>query len=570
MVWNAAGRYDLDPPFFALGKDGTPDLYLNTVIGLSLKWLDSEEMNRFYLSYQSAAQAESFDTAVWLTLENWLFHKELPDRPVLASLRKAHAKAFLDLKGTLSRQEMMLKDMRVYEQEEYRWATVLGEKPPFLTPRARELAAMLNYEDPEADTEAVIDRLKDVLVRGFRFSSFTIDASEGSYVSGPLRDVLSRMLRHEVRHTDSLLTRNAWGLGAGEDPGVTGGGGLRRKHVPKRTAEDREYIEACFGPCIYPEHDMKRLEQELCRDSHEYCGLWVSAAAPAAEQVRLKEAVLVGKQAREAALKNRAFYERSRLGMEASVRKLSAELETILSSYMQPLPVTSRKGALDVEKSWRLGVLNDPLVFTRPGDETENSLTVDILLDASASRMRYQQEIASQAYVLAKSLSKVRIRTRILAFHSLRGYTVLQILKDHESPDLTGIFRYYAAGWNRDGLALRAAGRLMEQAADRNEKRILLILTDANPCDSTKMPPQEGSIFDREYANAEAVMETRNAVRKLTEDRICVGAVYTGPTTHVGNLRTIYGDSFVRVQKIGQLSAGISSLLQRILRGLKN
>jgi nitric oxide reductase activation protein len=183
--------------------------------------------------------------------------------------------------------------------------------------------------------------------------------------------------------------------------------------------------------------------------------------------------------------------------------------------------------------------------------------------------MPYQEQIAAQSHVLVKSLTNVQIRTRIMAFHSLRGYTVLQMLKDYGDQDLNGVFHYTAAGWNRDSLALLAAGRLMT-GEDDGTKQILLVMTDANPDDSTKMPPETGSIFDRGYGGLEGIKSTKSAVKQLKARGIHVGAVYTGPNMYVENVRDIYGADYVRVQKISQLADGISSLLQVILRTMRD
>lgn len=48
----------------ALGEGDAVDFYLNIVIGLSLKWLDPEEMALFFASYQHAAKAAAYDTLV--------------------------------------------------------------------------------------------------------------------------------------------------------------------------------------------------------------------------------------------------------------------------------------------------------------------------------------------------------------------------------------------------------------------------------------------------------------------------------------------------------------------------
>ncbi|WP_455129241.1 hypothetical protein [Pseudoramibacter alactolyticus] len=64
IIWSAAGQYDLDPPFMALGEGDAVDFYLNIVIGLSLKWLDPEEMALFFASYPQAAKAPASETLV--------------------------------------------------------------------------------------------------------------------------------------------------------------------------------------------------------------------------------------------------------------------------------------------------------------------------------------------------------------------------------------------------------------------------------------------------------------------------------------------------------------------------
>ena len=51
------------------------------------------------------------------------------------------------------------------------------------------------------------------------------------------------------------------------------------------------------------------------------------------------------------------------------------------------------------------------------------------------------------------------IRSGLESIAGLRGYTVLRILKDFgDKNGERNVFNYFAAGWNRDGLALRGAG----------------------------------------------------------------------------------------------------------------
>lgn len=65
------------------------------------------------------------------------------------------------------------------------------------------------------------------------------------------------------------------------------GGGLavdkRRAHITLKqdAAQDRAYIESCFGRSLYPPERLRKAEQELCVGDHLGCHLWFSAGVQA-------------------------------------------------------------------------------------------------------------------------------------------------------------------------------------------------------------------------------------------------------------------------------------------------
>lgn len=74
----------------------------------------------------------------------------------------------------------------------------------------------------------------------------------------------------------------------------------------------------------------------------------------------------------------------------------------------------------------------DDRVFYANYEEKKPLFTVDLLLDASASRLQYQEMIAAQGVILSESLQACHIPVRVSEFCSVRGYTVLRILKAFE------------------------------------------------------------------------------------------------------------------------------------------
>ena len=165
---------------------------------------------------------------------------------------------------------------------------------------------------------------------------------------------------------------------------------------------------------------------------------------------------------------------------------------------------------------------------------------VDLLLDGSASRLHCQETIAAQGYILAKSLLNCGIPVRVTSFCSLRGYTVLRVLKEYgDKHGERRIFDYFAAGWNRDGLALRGMEELMQSAPA--EKHLLLILTDANPDDSHRIPPNGKNPISREYDGKAGVEDTADEVRALRRKGIRVAAIFMGEQDSVPAADQIYG-----------------------------
>ncbi len=554
IVWNAAMRYDFEPPFLAFFPNGEPDHYFNMVIGLAEKWLDLPRVWTFFERYGDDRRAEEFDEFLWLGVENCVYEKELAERPVLSVLRRERAERFYVMQQRLSRQQMEMQSMPVYTQQEARWASVLG-RGVILTPREKRMAEALCFSGA-LDTDGVLCAMAAFLREFYRFTP--PDAPAAPKRSGGLAKLL---LRHEHRRRDRLLVRT--GTGEGDHPRAVQLQhiGMGRHAAP--TEKDAAFIRAVFGESVLTEGEKRVLENELCVGSDEGCRLWVTKGA-GEDGARLDgEAADVRRSAALQKERNEAFLNEHAAQVRGSVRRLSTRIDTIFSSYLRHMPEPARAGRIRSEAAYRLPILNDARVFLKNGEETEPEICVDLLLDASQSRMNWQEVLSCEAYIIAKSLQKAHIPVRVCAFRSLRGYTVVETLKGYADV-CEGVTRYFAAGWNRDALALETMGRL-DDAAMRGKKRILLVLTDASPNDSTPLAG-EGLILPREYEGAAAVKAAEDAVRALRSDGLRVGAVFHGSTAHLENVNQIYGHAYVRIQKASQLAQGVSSLLLMLLR----
>ena len=601
VIWNAAGCYDFEPPFLAFYSNGRPDFYFNTIIGLVHKWLDMDKIASFIDSYSYASEAGEYDEYVWLGIESCLYGKEITERPALEVLRHEHAEEFFRIQQTLSKQQMELMSMAVYTQQQARWASVTGRSMPLLPPKEKRIYDALRLSS-ELDTEGLIEKLSAFL-REFFGIDFDADGYMKNHIPGLFKKLWGRRYNAGFKNTGHLIVRTGTGDG---DPAnavhLKQENGFRQD--TSKSADDRAYIEACFGKALYSDAELSHIEALLCRGDDEGCRLWFSkpAAAFAGSDVshgndgrrsRTPDAaynsgngtdtdktssVNISKQTEKEILsvhasiknqhsKNTEYLHKNSLQIRESIKKLSAELDTLLSSYLKHLPERSDAGRLDSKMVYRLAVLDDKNVFLRDGDEAENNLRVTLLLDASQSRMNSQELISAEAYVISESLTKVKVPVQVLSFRSLRGYTVIERLKDFRDRQSGGISAYFASGWNRDALAFRAAGYTISEETSKNgdERHILIILTDASPNDSTPLAPRENDKRPQNYEGLPPVEDARNAVKELNAAGIKTAAIFHGSTAHLENVYRIFGKEYIRIRSLIQLSGGVIDLMQSLL-----
>ena len=93
QIWNGAGRYDVPPEQAAFDADGDPRLYMNTIIGLASRDYDFTRFQPMLHTFEQQPQGGVYADVFWMGLENALYEKEAPRRPVLTALRQEYARA---------------------------------------------------------------------------------------------------------------------------------------------------------------------------------------------------------------------------------------------------------------------------------------------------------------------------------------------------------------------------------------------------------------------------------------------------------------------------------------------
>ncbi len=555
LIWNAARDYTFEPTFKAYDEAGRADLYWNSIIGAVRKNYGAEAVEQLFAAIHGAEQENFYEQILWLGLENAVYQREESQRPALPALRRQYAQYVVDHNRGAASQYDVLEDAH------FRRALGL---PTELTPWDRKLLDALEFPG-EWDAATLTDNALRLLHTWFGFTP-------GSGRPAPPKHPWLRPFRLFGHNAEAgLPSVRSFGRGFGEHASQGGGENAepeQRRLTDKNAAQTEEalrnYISGYFGQSLYDEKTAREREQELCVDDHKGCRLYYARAstemAPGLRGYTASQ--------RKAALKqmevNRAAYQADALRHRNSILRLTARIRNAMMAYLQPSPVRTGAGTLEAGRVWRGIYLDDNKIFTRIQQSDPGQLCVDILLDASTSQLNRQEVVAAQGYMIAESLTRCGIPVRVSSFCSLSGYTILTRYRDYFEKDCNDhIFRYFTTGCNRDGLAIRALCREMEDAPC--EHRMLILLSDTKPNDVIEMRRSGGLVA---YAQDAGVANTASEVRSLLRREISVVCVFTGDDEDVPSAHTIYGRNFARIRSLDQFADTVGTLIQNQIRSL--
>jgi nitric oxide reductase activation protein len=146
----------------------------------------------------------------------------------------------------------------------------------------------------------------------------------------------------------------------------------------------------------------------------------------------------------------------------------------------------------------------------------------------------------------------------------MRDYTVMNLFRDYdEKGNNDRIFNYYAAGFNRDGMALRTAIHMMEDS--KYNHKILIVLSDCRPNDMLGVAAKGLIPIQKEYANETGVNDTANEVRKGWKKGISILCVFTGKDEDLPSVKKIYGQKFTRILTLDKFAEMVGVLIEREL-----
>jgi hypothetical protein len=552
MVWNAARGHSFAPDYRAFDGAGNAEPYMNCCIGAVHRYFDYPVLEKLMAELRPMGSGEALLDLLWLGLEGAGYVREVPDRPVLAPLRRAYAEKMLSL-SPRRRDRTEPEGVAALH-----WAQVLGRDVP-ATERQRALLLALDFTG--LDAEGVAARMREIGERyyaasprdaagrrGFKlpaWMNFGLNDAEGGFFSAIRRNEGledDKTERKDLRRS----RRNLFG-----SRGAVG------------TPTERAYVAGCFGRSSVSPARLQSIEKRLCAGSHENCFLHFTRGEQVVSGDLPRDALLQQSSALTQRDKNRADYRAHYARNENAVCRLTDLIRNSLLLRQEDDCVRSSAGVLQANRVWRVSAVGDDKVFDRIRRGDNGEMSVDILLDASASQTYRQEQVSTQGYIIAEALTRCGIPVRVSSFCTAGGCTVLRLYRDyHEKTKNAAVFDYCAAGWNRDGLALRAVGSMM--ASSGADDKLLILLSDASPNDDRRVGGVKG--FSRAYRGSAGVDDVAREAKALRESGISLVCVYTGEDMDLPGALKIYGRGLARIKSVDQFAATVGGVICNELR----
>ena len=556
IIWNSAKNYSFAPDFKAYDKDGCADLYWNCIIGAVRQHYDYPKIEKVFAAFTQYEDGDTYESLLWLGLENSIYQKEVEERPVLKELREKYARKFVDeYRGPID-------DYKLYDCLALaHYMRVLGMKPK-LNKYDIKLLNELEFT-PDMDTDQIVQRAEELFKRWFQISTEERKQERR-------KNFLSFRRR---KQTGNRTRYRKFGIGFADHPSHiygTSSSDTQQEDEEirtKMTAEElREFMSVKYGMPMYNQGQINDIERRLCNGNHTDCHLHFTKGEPVKGKIQNAFEALQKTKEAEQKVKNRQTYKDNLAQNRTAISKLAAKIQNSILLHLQPSPIKANSGTLNGSNVWRALYLDDDKVFIKNEQNDMGDLSVDILLDASTSQKNRQEIVSGQGYTIAEALTRCGIPCRVMSFCSMTGYTIMRVYRDYNERNKNdNIFEYVSNGCNRDGLAIRAAHYLMNQSP--YDHKILIVLSDVKPNDIRKIRASGTEEFIP-YEKQAGITDTAYEVRRARADGISVVCVFTGEDEDVPSAKLVYGRDFARIQSMDKLADTVGTLIQNQIRNL--
>ncbi|WP_276886308.1 hypothetical protein [Anaerococcus lactolyticus] len=561
IIWDFAEKYD----FLPQKSYPMDEVYKNMTRGFIIKTFDFKVLDSYfdYLRAKSPFFSE-FSFITNLLMEDIAYKSLAKNNLVIESLRKDFARKAL-------RKYNFHEADNLNEQIEKAYYGKILAKPitegPFFRTIYRDI-----FKIYELDTARLIEKLNEVFKTYFRFEK---SKENESLLKEMIKDKKPKDFKNNKKDAKDFdfsddFIKDQFNIGSAE---FTGNIYLEEKnkdmdrHLILLNADKEgyhgsdEFIEDFYGKSVFPEMRIRSLEKKLATGVHAGKFLYFTKGV----YTDSPNAKFYKKNRDEVFSKNKDYIEKNLAINNRSIKELAQTIKNSIANYEDFADVSKAYGIVDSTKAWKASVLKDFNIFDNVENDDVSTFKVDLLLDSSASQRNRQEIIANQAYIIENAMDEVGIPIRVMSFSTLRDHTVFNLFRDYnEKHNNKEIFKYFASGSNRDGLAFKVLNELIDKTKD-NEKHIVIILSDGRPNDEKANINTVKLLEKEQYVGDVAVNDTAKEIRNIKNEEVSVLGVFTGEDEDIENGKLIYGTDFCRITSLENFSKIVSIFMKNTI-----
>ncbi|WP_343345859.1 VWA domain-containing protein [Terrisporobacter petrolearius] len=574
LAWTVSGMYEED--IDSSEKDYSSkdvSLYFGIIAGARRKYLDWDIIKKYIISrIKKSYDKDILYTLIELVLNCVVEDKVINERPGVDEIR---SKAYKDVLVNYSKinKEDVLQTLR------YTFILQAMNRHPAVDGLTRRIMKDIKSIDCNDDLMNILKRLDEIYLTYFEF----IINSQREISQGNEQDIknvnvdfdtFSDFMYEELYMDDEIETieseiNNISNTMIVENLGEMDNEDLEKSpnrviYVDEVMAQKiYDKVEYYYGKAFLSESEIRKIETKHCRDVHEGCRVHFTDGVLRSECNNVFQLKYVTRQK-----ENNLYKYRDNIKLhKRSINKLKESISRILIEESAIDRIYSDGGTICANRAWRIGRSNNTKVFYKDIRNEKGKYVIDILLDASGSQSRNQFNVAIQAYIIATALTLVGIPNRVMGYLSFLDYTILKRYRDYNDNinSCENIFEYFAAGNNRDGLAIKAASDSLLEREEEN--KILIILSDGKPNDVKIGKDRSRSLRgEASYKGMTAVKDTALEVRKARKQGILVLGVFTGKEKDLEAEKIIYGQDFIYTKDIERFSDIVAMYLKKIIK----
>ena len=546
IQWAGAADYNWENFLVGENIDGNPDFYTNLIIGLAVKYLGHEEIKNLFDKWAYNLRRDRYDMALLYLLEDFAYNKEIKERPVLESLRKAYAQKFLSDKYDLQRRNLALKENTIYRLYIAKNSQILGLPSFKLSKKDRIIFENLKL-GPDTDKTNIEERILDLFSKYLAYKDSKILEKFPSLNISLFENAGILSLERSNMPSDFV----------GNSKNSKGFGTFILDFKIKRRREKESYIERTFGKSLFDEKTNLFINQKICTDGHRKSKVYFTKG------IQKDDKNLNQEENQKAIARHLLKFKANKNLYNNEITKLSKEIKLKYNSISSFDYDQAHKGKLIAKLAYKSEITDRAKIFYKKNLTTDSSIKIDLILDASASLLDKESEVAIEAYILAKSLENNGILNRVISFQTVGDFTILTILKDYEDfAVFDNVFRFKSMGWNRDGLFFRAYSEILDKDSKNN---LTIVLTDANPQDIKPLMEKKFRI-NKPYEDQYGLEDAKKSLDELRREGVNITAIIN--STNIDNAKILYRNKFITIENPKGIARSAGKFIKKQISSL--